>query len=85
MSAELRSNPSFTWRNLIEGRTIFNQGLIWRVGNGEIINLANPWAPNILGFKVQVREGISMRINKVNELLFHNPTRWNKELIEMAF
>ena len=39
----------------------------------------------MLGFKVHMREGTSLRINKVNELLLHNPTRWNRELIEMAF
>ena len=37
------------------------------------------------GFKVQVREGTPMRINKVNDLLLHNPKGWNRELIERVF
>ena len=35
MIAQLGSNPSGTWRSLIEGRTILEKGLIWRVRNGE--------------------------------------------------
>ena len=85
LSAEIRSNPSFTWRSLIEGRTVLNKGLLWRVGNRENINIGDPWVPNMPGFKVQVREGTPMRINKVNDLLLHNPKGWNWELIERVF
>ena len=62
-----------------------NQGLIWRVGNGENINLTDLGLSNMPGFKVQMIEGTPMRINKVNELLLHNPTRWSRELIDMVF
>ena len=73
MSAELGSNPSFTWRSLIEGRTVLNKGVLWRVGNGENINIGDPWVPNMPRFKVQVREDTPIRIYKVNDLLLHNP------------
>ena len=34
---------------------------------------------------MHMREETSMRINMVNELLLHNPTRWNKKVIELVF
>ena len=39
MNALVRVNPSYTRRSLLEGRKILNRGVVWRVGNGFIINI----------------------------------------------
>ena len=58
MLAQLGSNPSFTWRGLIKGRIVLEKGLIRRVGNEENINIADPWVPNMPGFKVHEKGNI---------------------------
>ena len=53
MNAQLGSNPSYTWRSILEGRTVLEKGLIWRVGNGTNIRINdNPWVFNAPSFKV---------------------------------
>ncbi|RXI02565.1 hypothetical protein DVH24_002643 [Malus domestica] len=32
---------------LSKGRQILNQGLRWRVGNEELVRVADPWAPDL--------------------------------------
>ena len=82
MSAQLGSNSSYTWKSILEGRAVLENGLIWRVGNGDRIKITKAcWVPNMLEFKVRLREDADMEIEWVNQLLLHNPTRWNSELI----
>ena len=38
-SANLGSNPSYTWISILEGRNVLNLGLFWRVGNGSTIKI----------------------------------------------
>ncbi|KAK9157346.1 hypothetical protein Scep_003920 [Stephania cephalantha] len=35
MTARLRNKPSWAWRNFLKGRQVLQQGLRWRVGNGQ--------------------------------------------------
>ena len=82
MSAQLSSNSSYTWKSILEGRAVLENGLIWRVGNGDRIKITKArWVPNMLEFKVRLREDANMEIEWVNQLLLHNPTRWNSKLI----
>ncbi|CAN6561528.1 unnamed protein product [Malus baccata var. baccata] len=35
------------WKGILRGRQILNQGLRWRVGNEELVRVADPWAPDL--------------------------------------
>ena len=83
MTAHIGNNPFYTWRSIIEGRIVLEKGLIWRVGNGTNINIKDsPWVPNMPNYKVQMKNGQTNDIEWVNQLLLHNPRRWNSEIIE---
>ena len=70
----------------LEGRSILDKGLIWRVGNEAKINIKEfPWLPNLPNFKVRLREDPIINIEWVNQLLVSNPRKQNKELTERAF
>ena len=57
MSAQIGSNLSYTWRSILEERVVLEKGLIWRVDNGDIINIIEScWVPNMPEFKVRMRE-----------------------------
>ena len=48
MIAQMGNNPSYTWRSIIEGRTVLEKGLIWTSGNGANINIRDsPSIPNV--------------------------------------
>lgn len=48
MDATLGSNPTYIWRSLLWSRDIIEKGIIWNVGNGEIINARkNRWIPRL--------------------------------------
>ena len=42
-SSILRSEPrdgiSYTWRSILKGLDLLKQGIIWRIGNGESVNI----------------------------------------------
>lgn len=47
MEVQLGSNPSYTWKSLLEGRLVFEKRLLWRVGTDTniMINIST-WVPN---------------------------------------
>ena len=88
MSTQLGSNPSFTWRSILEGRVcaVLEKGLIWRVGTRERIKITEtPWVPTMPDFKVRMRENSEPNIEWVNQLILQKPSRLNSELIARVF
>ena len=56
MNAQLGCNPSYTQRSILEGRTVLEKGLVWRVGNGSRIRInEDPWVPKAPNFQVQMK------------------------------
>ncbi|KAG5522019.1 hypothetical protein RHGRI_034285 [Rhododendron griersonianum] len=46
LSAKSGSNPSWTWRSILEGRKVLETGLRWRIGSGsKVIIDEHPWLP----------------------------------------
>lgn len=47
-SAKTGSYPSFTWKSLCNVREVVREGMLWRVGKGDCINIWNDlWLPGI--------------------------------------
>jgi hypothetical protein len=46
LKAKHRGGMSYTWRSILQGIKVLQNGVIWRVGNGRSINIwADPWLP----------------------------------------
>jgi hypothetical protein len=44
LEAKAREGCSYTWRSIMMGVETLNHGVIWRVGNGQQINIwSDPW------------------------------------------
>ena len=39
LEAQLGSNPSYTWRSLMEAKSIVERGMRWSIGNGRSVNV----------------------------------------------
>lgn len=37
--ARVGSNPSWTWRSILEGRKVLLEGVRWRIGNGKKVRI----------------------------------------------
>jgi hypothetical protein len=49
LKAGPKAGSPFTWQSIIAGLATFKRGCVWRVGNGENINIwQDPWIPLVL-------------------------------------
>ena len=47
LKAPVHSKCSYAWRSILQAQDVINQGAIWRVGNGQLIDVWNHhWLPN---------------------------------------
>ncbi|XP_075478778.1 uncharacterized protein LOC142519627 [Primulina tabacum] len=79
MHATLGSNPSFVWRSLLWSRTLPEEGLYWRVGNGSSIRIfRDKWVPK---FRSYLTNHGSPNLNELKvDTLIHNGN-WDEEAI----
>lgn len=76
---------SYSWRSIVRGIDALRQGLIWRVGDGTMIDIwMDPWLPYGTSRRPITPRGQTV-LRRVSELI--NPTTgdWDKELIEDIF
>jgi ribonuclease HI len=80
-----KAGSSFTWQSILAGLTTFKRGFIWRVGNGEKINIwSDPWVPASADFKViSPRRGTVL--TKVNDLIDPYTGAWDEVLLAELF
>ncbi|KAF7832377.1 reverse transcriptase [Senna tora] len=87
MEARLGSNPSFTWRSIMQGREALKKGLVRRIGDGTKTNVFNtPWIPSIENFLIP--HNINNHLgadSRVSDLIVQETNMWNSQLIMQAF
>lgn len=82
MQAPLGSNPSFVWRSLCWGREVIEQGLGWRIGNGNSILASSRHWFSKWGLNMQS----TCRENDQKVAAYLLPNRqWNEDLIRRDF
>ena len=81
LKAGPKANSSFTWQSILAGITTFKRGYIWRVGNGESINIwEDPWIPTSPSRKVISPRG-QIVYSKVSELISSITGAWDEQLL----
>jgi hypothetical protein len=72
---------SYTWSSILKASWILRKGGLWKVGNGESINIWNdPWIPTSPNRKVVTPRGLVL-LTKVNQLLDPISRQWDEELV----
>jgi hypothetical protein len=85
LNCELKKASSYTWQSIWAGLQSFKRGYIWRVGDGEQINIWNePWVPSSPSRKISTRRG-NVVYTKVSELINHDTGSWDEEILRDIF
>jgi hypothetical protein len=85
LNAPMKKGSSFTWQSIWAGIQTFKKGGIWRVGNGNNINIwEDRWVPGSYSCKVLTPKGQNI-YTKVSDLIDPITNSWDEELIGEIF
>jgi hypothetical protein len=85
LTAGPKAGSSLTWQSILVGVTTFKRGYIWRIGNGEKINIwRDPWIPSSPSRKILSPRG-GVIYTKVCELINPVTNQWDEELLRSIF
>ncbi|CAN0914975.1 Putative ribonuclease H protein At1g65750 [Linum grandiflorum] len=86
LSAALGSNPSVTWRSIVEARLTVLQGYRWKVGDGSQIKVwEDPWIRRDGCFEAESRSPIPDSNLRVSALLQPNGEEWDEVRVRSLF
>ena len=84
MNAKLKKGSSFTWQSIMTGVNTLNHGYIWRVGNGQKIDIwEDAWIPNFANIKVITPKGQHL-LSKVSDFIDPFSNGWDEDLIRQT-
>jgi hypothetical protein len=86
LEAQLGSKPSFAWRSIHSARNLFEQGLIWRIGNGQSVHIwGDKWIPIPSTYNIQSFPKTLSPRSKVCDLLNREKEGWDQQLLARNF
>jgi hypothetical protein len=81
LKAGPKAGSSFMWQSIFAGVATFKRGYVWRVGNGEKINMwQDPWIPSSPDRKLITPRGASI-YTKVSDLIDPVSEQWDEEVL----
>jgi hypothetical protein len=82
-SLSLGSRPSFAWRSIFSAKDLLQQGLIWRVGNGQNIQVwGGRWLPVPVSYSVQSPKQLLDADATVASPINLNAKEWKANLVK---
>jgi hypothetical protein len=86
LNSQLGRNPSYAWRSIWNSKTLLNEGLIWRVGNGKSIRIwGDRWLPVPSTYTIQTPPHILEHDSQVSSLIDNDTNWWDIQLIRDVF
>jgi hypothetical protein len=85
LEAPCPKRASYTWKSILHGRELLKEGRVWRIGDGEQVNVwTDKWIPRSsaqhpLGHRPDVE------VEKVSELLLSGGAGWDIEKLHNSF
>jgi hypothetical protein len=85
LEAKPCDNMSYTWRSILHGLYRVKKVVVWRVGDGETINIWNdPWMPRAWCRMVSTPRGDNI-LSKVGDLISPITGQWDQQLVWDTF
>ena len=86
VNATMGKHPSYAWRSIMARQKIVEKGIVWRVGNGENIQIWwDRWIPNPSTYKISSPLQLLSREAKVKDLIKEGAGEWDLDLIKQVF
>lgn len=85
LSASCPRRASFSWRSICHGRALLRDGLIWRIGDGSLVNVwKDNWIPRSGSMKPAGFIS-NQNVHMVADLLDDDGMNWNEEKLHQTF
>jgi hypothetical protein len=85
LTASCHKASSFTWKSIVHGRELLQEGLVWRVGCGKDIDVwGDNWIPRS-DYKRPLGHKPDKVVHKVDELLLPEGQGWNEARLHELF
>lgn len=85
LTAQNITGMSYTWRSVLKGINLLKKGIIWRIGNGESVDIWNdPWLPRGTTRRPSTVQEQTM-LRRVSELINPATTQWDEVLVRNVF
>jgi hypothetical protein len=86
LGSELGKRPSYAWRSIWQVKSLIEEGMVWRVGNGLNLNLwEDKWIISTHSHKIQDPIRVLSKEAKVADIIDLDSNWWNVPLIEQIF
>jgi hypothetical protein len=85
MESSLGSRLSFAWRSIFSAKDLLQQGLIWRVRNGQNIQVwGDRWLPVPVSYSVQSPKQLLAADATIASLINLNAKEWKADLVKVV-
>ena len=85
LEAKAKPGISYTWRSILRGMELLKQGIIWRIGSGESVDVwEDPWIPRGTTRKPSTQNGLDESM-KVSDLMDQETGQWDEDLVRFVF
>ncbi|XP_024155858.1 uncharacterized protein LOC112163838 [Rosa chinensis] len=76
--------PSYSWRSLLEARPVLQAGLVWRIGNGQSMDIGNnEWIPNVSHHSISRTDDTIFE--RVSDLIHGDSLTWDHATVHACF
>ena len=84
LNIDLKKGSSFTWQSIMASVSSLKRGHIWRVGNGQNIDIwEDAWIPNCANRKIVTPKG-GQSLQKVADLINPILNSWDEDLFRQT-
>lgn len=86
MNSQLGYQPSYAWRSIQRAKSLLEEGLIWRIGNGKTVSIwQDKWIPQTWTYRIHSPPTTRHSSAKVEQLIDVGSGRWDPALVKAIF
>ncbi|XP_024156261.1 uncharacterized protein LOC112164272 [Rosa chinensis] len=84
LTADMGDRPSYSWRSIMEARSVLQAGLFWRIGNGMFVRIwEDDWIPNVPSHSIA--KPVDTVFELVSDLINEQEGTWDIPTVNACF